>query len=198
MASISPGEEDGDASEGDAGDEEDSADAGLGDEGVDEASNEVNEVEARPFYGGRGDDDEDAPLSLLSQGDTLPLSYRSDNGTRESEFFVGDEKEKVNPYYDVVRRLSPTELIGRFMRTSSPRVRGGMKGEGGWKEGRRAYISYTLRTWYLIFITELRLSTSLCVLVAAAAALVIACTWYSYEYMIKFVPEFRVLLLLLS
>lgn len=136
MASISPGEEDGDASDGDAGDEEDSADAGLGGEGVDEASadkeQEVNEVEATPFYGGRADDDsdEDAPLSLLSQGDTLPLSYRSDNGTRESEFFVGDEQEKVNPYYDVVRRLSPTELIGRFMRTSSPRVRG-----GGWEDG---------------------------------------------------------------
>ena len=132
MASISPDEEDGDASDGDLGGEGDSADAGLGGEGVDDASankeQEVNEVEATPFYGGKTDDDEDAPLSLLSQGDTLPLSYRSDNGTRESEFFVGDEKEKVNPYYDVVRRLSPTELIGRFMRTSSPRVRGGGKG----------------------------------------------------------------------
>lgn len=126
MASISPSEED---SEGDAEGEEDSAGEGLSGEGVDEDSasskeQEVDEIEATPFFGGRREEDgEDAPLSLLSQGDSLPLSYRSDNGTRESEFFVGDEKENVNPYYDVVRRLSPTELIGRFMRTSSPRVR---------------------------------------------------------------------------
>eukprot|EP00904_Undaria_pinnatifida_P009358 jgi/Undpi1/5552/HiC_scaffold_2.g00829.m1 len=125
MASISPSEED---SEGDAEGEEDSAGEGLSGEGVDEDSasskeQEVDEIEATPFFGGRREEDgEDAPLSLLSQGDSLPLSYRSDNGTRESEFFVGDEKENVNPYYDVVRRLSPTELIGRFMKTSSPRV----------------------------------------------------------------------------
>ena len=57
----------------------------------------MNEVEAAPFYGGRVDDDnEDAPLTPLSQGDTLPLSYRYDIGTRESDFFVGDEKKKVN------------------------------------------------------------------------------------------------------
>lgn len=73
------------------------------------------------------DDVDVAPLSLLAHGDSLPLSYRSDNGTRESEFFVGDENERVNPYYDVVRRLSPTELIGRFMKTSSPKVRKKMK-----------------------------------------------------------------------
>lgn len=77
--------------------------------------------QASPIYGETGN--EMAPLKLASRGDTLPLSYRSDNGTRESEFFIGDERENVNPYYDVVRRLSPTELIGQFMRTSSPRVR---------------------------------------------------------------------------
>lgn len=64
-----------------------------------------------------------AGLKLLAQGDSLPLSYRSDNGTRESEFYLEPgEKENINPYYDVVRRLSPTELIGRFMRSASPRV----------------------------------------------------------------------------
>lgn len=67
------------------------------------------------------------PFSLVSRGDSLPVSYRSDNGTRESEFFIGMENEKVNPYFDVVRRLSPTELIGTFMKTSSPRVRDEMR-----------------------------------------------------------------------
>lgn len=66
---------------------------------------------------------ENAGLELLARGDSLPLSYRSDNGTRETEFYLEPgEKENINPYYDVVRRLSPTELIGRFMRTASPRV----------------------------------------------------------------------------
>ncbi|CAM9622985.1 unnamed protein product [Pylaiella littoralis] len=123
MMVISPGDEDSDAvagnGDGDAGAEEGGADAGAGGE----------KTEATPTPGDDEADDIDAvetgrvaPLSLLAQGDSLPLSYRSDNGTRESEFFVGDEKEKINPYYDVVRRLSPTELIGRFMRTSSPKV----------------------------------------------------------------------------
>lgn len=123
MMVISPGDEDSDAvagnGDGDAGAEEGGADAGAGGE----------KTEATPTPDDDEADDIDAvetgrvaPLSLLAQGDSLPLSYRSDNGTRESEFFVGDEKEKINPYYDVVRRLSPTELIGRFMRTSSPKV----------------------------------------------------------------------------
>ncbi|CAM9869635.1 unnamed protein product, partial [Discosporangium mesarthrocarpum] len=64
----------------------------------------------------------------LRPGDSLPLSYRSDNGTRESEFYLDEfEKENINPYFDVVRRLSPTELIGRFMRTANPRVQEAVK-----------------------------------------------------------------------
>lgn len=136
MASTSPSDPDDEAAAEDNGGKEDGEDADGGGETGDETSaggseanadgEQINGVEATatPSLSGRTDDD-DAPLTLLSQGDTLPLSYRSDNGTRESEFYVGDEKEKVNPYYDVVRRLSPTELIGRFMRTSPPRVRPG-------------------------------------------------------------------------
>lgn len=130
-ASILPGDQDEDTAKGEDSDEDRDANAGSGgqEEGMpgpsagSEAGDEV-ETNDSTFYGGPTMD-ENAPLALLSQGDTLPLSYRSDNGTRESEFYVGDEQEHVNPYYDVVRRLSPTELIGRFMRTSSPRVREG-------------------------------------------------------------------------
>ncbi|CAM9858139.1 unnamed protein product [Phaeothamnion confervicola] len=52
----------------------------------------------------------------------LPLSYRSDNGTRDSEFHLDADEQNLNPYFDVVRRLSPAELIGRFVKTSSPRM----------------------------------------------------------------------------
>ncbi|CAM9652254.1 unnamed protein product [Sphacelaria rigidula] len=61
-------------------------------------------------------------LKLIDQDVKLPISWRSDNGTRDSEFYDPGEKGTLNPYYDVVRRLSPTELIGRFMRTAPPRV----------------------------------------------------------------------------
>ena len=104
MAAASPSDEDNDPPDKD--------DAKDGDEGADPGEEVIEDIS------------EVVPLKLISRGDTLPISYRSDNGTRESEFYVGDdERENVNPYYDVVRRLSPTELIGRFMRTSSPRVR---------------------------------------------------------------------------
>lgn len=79
-------------------------------------------VETTRFFG--DELERSSELELLAKGDSLPISWRSDNGTRESEFYEPGEKETLNPYYDVVRRLSPTELIGRFMRTSSPRVRG--------------------------------------------------------------------------
>lgn len=133
MASMDSGDaedemDDEAAAEGNAG-SEGGADAEAGGEAGSELSvdgseaneeGEGNETEATPFF---NDEMEEAAPMSLSKGDTLPLSYRSDNGTRESEFyFDGDDKENINPYYDVVRRLSPTELIGRFMRTSSPRV----------------------------------------------------------------------------
>eukprot|EP00903_Cladosiphon_okamuranus_P019656 g18070.t4 len=128
MMAVSPGSEDG----GDGEAEEGGPDAGAGGERKKEESEEDSnsamiEAEAALAYKNKEEEEvveveELAPLSLLAQGDSLPLSYRSDNGTRESEFFVGEDNERVNPYYDVVRRLSPTELIGRFMRTSSPKV----------------------------------------------------------------------------
>lgn len=119
--SMAPGDQDDGAADADADGEEDAdagADADAGESGERMADHDK--------AGDDVDDQADAvvgPLSLLEQGDSLPLSYRSDNGTRESEFFIGDDKENINPYYDVVRRLSPTELIGRFMKTSSPKVR---------------------------------------------------------------------------
>lgn len=113
MVTDSPNEEGNDSQEEDEGK--------GGEAGADEGEPGDDISQALPFNGETGN--EMAPLKLISRGDTLPLSYRSDNGTRESEFFIGDERENVNPYYDVVRRLSPTELIGQFMRTSSPRVR---------------------------------------------------------------------------
>lgn len=125
MMAVSPGSEDGDAAARGGGDgeaEEGGADAGAGGERKQDASAEDAAIEAEVDMADDETEEDLAPLSLLAQGDSLPLSYRSDNGTRESEFFVGDENEHVNPYYDVVRRLSPTELIGRFMRTSSPKV----------------------------------------------------------------------------
>ncbi|KAG5189657.1 hypothetical protein JKP88DRAFT_217690 [Tribonema minus] len=55
--------------------------------------------------------------------DHLPISYRSDNGTRDDEFYMDEmEKSSLNPYFDVVRRLSPSEHIQRFMRVTPPRV----------------------------------------------------------------------------
>ncbi|CAN0248300.1 unnamed protein product [Scytosiphon promiscuus] len=119
MMSMSPGDHgdgvsDADAEDADAPGEEVGADAGAG--GESRADPDERDDTDEPT------DEAVAPLSLLEQGDSLPLSYRSDNGTRESEFFIGDDNENVNPYYDVVRRLSPTELIGRFMKTSSPKV----------------------------------------------------------------------------
>lgn len=83
---------------------------------------EGDAAEITPFFG--DEMEQSSELKLLAKGDSLPISWRSDNGTRESEFYEEGEKEKLNPYYAVVRRLSPTELIGRFMKTSSPRVRG--------------------------------------------------------------------------
>lgn len=132
MMSTSPGDQDSDAAaEGEGADaesnaegEQGGADAGAGGERKEEETKGGADDDVIEFgLGDIAEDDDIAPLSLLAQGDSLPLSYRSDNGTRESEFFVGDENENVNPYYDVVRRLSPTELIGRFMKTSSPKVR---------------------------------------------------------------------------
>lgn len=73
--------------------------------------------------------------------DRLPASYRSDNGTRDSEFNLEPlpreisaknstdstaasslSTEITNPYVAVVANLSPSDLIGRFMSTANPKV----------------------------------------------------------------------------
>ncbi len=65
------------------------------------------------------------PVSLEYQSS---LAYRSDNGTRDDEFFLDDEDPKtLNRYYEIVRRLSPSELIRHFMRTANPRVHEAMQ-----------------------------------------------------------------------
>lgn len=118
MASVAPTppEDDGEESSPDGNGQSD----GAGSSQPDDSNQDAKESETRPFFGAFM---EQAPRSKpLMDGDSLPLSFRSDNGTRESEFYLEESEKHLNPYYDVVRRLSPTELIGRFMRTASPRV----------------------------------------------------------------------------
>lgn len=66
-----------------------------------------------------------------ARGDSLPLSYRSDNGTRDAEFTIEDKNgttalslpaEETNVYYRMVAALSPKEIIGRFAATAPDRV----------------------------------------------------------------------------
>lgn len=65
--------------------------------------------------------------------DSLPLSYRSDNGTRDDEFTLAPRNgttalartlppEEENKYYRLVAALSPKEVIGRFAATAPSRV----------------------------------------------------------------------------
>ncbi|CAM9671328.1 unnamed protein product [Chrysoparadoxa australica] len=87
-------------------------------------SGDGNDAEGGAADGNAEGEGEEAPKQPNFDYDGgMPVSFRSDNGTRDSEFYMdGIEKGTLNPYFDVVRRLSPSELIGRFMRTSSPRV----------------------------------------------------------------------------
>ncbi len=49
------------------------------------------------------------------------LSFqRSDNGTRDSEFWV--DRSSGNPFYEVISALTPGELVGQFINSASPRV----------------------------------------------------------------------------
>lgn len=139
MASVSPTppEQNGDSEkEGEASDAGDSEpDSSIGDgaivrpgggesdatAGETDATTEEDVAEVTRFSA--DGTEESSKLKLIDQDVKLPISWRSDNGTRDSEFYDPGEKGTLNPYYDVVRRLSPTELIGRFMRTAPPRVR---------------------------------------------------------------------------
>lgn len=61
--------------------------------------------------------------------ESLPLSFRTDNGTRDSEWMLesgGTDSSAIatgggvqaSPFFDIVSQLSPSELIGRFAKTS--------------------------------------------------------------------------------
>jgi hypothetical protein len=53
----------------------------------------------------------------------LPLSfYRSDNGTRNSEFSDEDVPQLDNQYFQMISTLTPGEMVGQFVKTASPRV----------------------------------------------------------------------------
>jgi hypothetical protein len=53
----------------------------------------------------------------------MPLAfYRSDNGTRDSEFSDKNDESPDNPYFQMISTLAPGEMVGQFMKTASPRV----------------------------------------------------------------------------
>lgn len=81
-------------------------------------------------------DEDDAARRGESPDGAAPLPfYRSDNGTRESEF-VGitrarGEKGKTgdsdNMYVNMLESLTPGEMVGQFMATAPPRVQAAVK-----------------------------------------------------------------------
>jgi len=79
---------------------------------------------ARPALSGPADAD-----------DSLPLNWRSDNGTRDGEFALEARpwavnpngtaivrSEPENPYYQIVSSLAPADIIGRFAETAPAAV----------------------------------------------------------------------------
>jgi len=71
------------------------------------------------------------PADPNDEADSLPISFRSDNGTRDSEWTLEPRKGKDgdvvpfgedNPYFQFVASLTPNEIIGRFAATAPPRV----------------------------------------------------------------------------
>ena len=85
----------------------------------------------RRAFGGKASGDEERFADPNSEVDSLALSFRSDNGTRDEEFVIsGTKKESTslaprgegNAYYDIVAGLGPKELIGRFAKSAPPRV----------------------------------------------------------------------------
>lgn len=81
------------------------------------------------------DDDEDESKDVAQNRESmsqLPF-YRSDNGTRESEF-VGitragqkEEDQSKNIYVNLLESLTPGEMVGQFMATAPPRVQTAVK-----------------------------------------------------------------------
>lgn len=69
------------------------------------------------------EEDDDLPIEINSS-----LSfYRSDNGTRDSEFRFANRKRDPNPYRDMMEALTPGEMVGQFMAKASPEVQGAVK-----------------------------------------------------------------------
>jgi hypothetical protein len=100
------------------GKEEDDDADGIGDEDEEDEGSGGADSATQPLVGGLSE----LPKITYAGNFEGSLAYRSDNGTRDDEFYLEGWEKDVNPYFDVVRRLSPTELIGRFMRTSPQRV----------------------------------------------------------------------------
>ncbi len=59
-----------------------------------------------------------------NESQDIPLAfYRSDNGTRNSEFSdEGAEDLLKNQYFQIISALAPGEIVGQFFKTASPRV----------------------------------------------------------------------------
>ena len=59
-----------------------------------------------------------------NESQDMPLAfYRSDNGTRNSEFWDEDAQNAINnQYFQMVSTLAPGEIVGQFLKSASPRV----------------------------------------------------------------------------
>jgi hypothetical protein len=71
----------------------------------------------------KGDSEDDSNTFDRSERD-MPLAfYRSDNGTRNSEFWEeGAEKQIDNEFFQIISTLTPGDMVGQFIKTASPRV----------------------------------------------------------------------------
>jgi len=74
--------------------------------------------------GNKNSDDTENPDELVS----MPL-FRSDNGTRDSEFALPGltAKDSKSPYTVFLSSLAPGEMVGQFMATAPPRVQDAVK-----------------------------------------------------------------------
>mmetsp|Transcript_72671 Transcript_72671/g.117878 ORF Transcript_72671/g.117878 Transcript_72671/m.117878 type:complete len:285 (-) Transcript_72671:32-886(-) len=79
-----------------------------------------------------GDSDEvDGDNEKESMQNRAHLFYRSDNGTRNSEFVgivrTGQTEDSTNSYVNMLESLTPGEMVGQFMATAPPRVQSAVK-----------------------------------------------------------------------
>ncbi len=71
--------------------------------------------------------DDDDGSDFPAQFDSSLSFYRSDNGTRDSEFRFNNRKRNANPYREMMETLTPGEMVGQFMAKASPQVQGAVK-----------------------------------------------------------------------